>query len=693
MIKASQNVKLDLNEQTISILEQISDGMPGGFFIYHADGDGEIIYINKAILRIFGCDTKEEFEALTGNTFKGFVHPEDYKHVNESIATQIENSTYDLDYVEYRIIKKDGTVRWLEDYGHFVKTDTFGDIFYVFVEDATDRLKQRMEKLEEMNDCLWGAYTKEKQYIKAILSDAVAYYEINLTKDKILTDSIQLEEKNSEDLLDLMGTKSFKKYSECIDYQADHIDRDEVDSYNIFFNRERLINCYKSGETSEIYNCWVTDNFGKRRLVRYAFLLGENEHTGDITALVIAKDMMEEVERRNLLNSALQQAKVANVAREAFLSNMSHDIRTPLNAIIGYAELAKQHLNEIDKMERYIEKITLSGQQLLSILNESLEVTRIESGEVSLTKEAFNMEELLDDVEMALENQIKAKSTNFVIDKSDLKHVGVISDFIRIKEVLCQLLDNAAKYTDIGGNVKLTVQEKDISIQGYRQYKFIVEDDGCGISEQFLSKAFEPFMRENNTTKSGVLGPGLGLTLVKNIVDMFEGKTEVESKQEKGSRFTVTILLRLQTEQSEKELIPKRQSKGMGVSNGACILLVEDNDINREIVEELLESNGYIVETAENGNIAVEKLKNSEPGHFSMILMDIQMPVMDGYEATRNIRKLENKELAQIPIVALSANAFVEDFQKSREAGMNAHVAKPLNAQSLFQVIDSVLKP
>ena len=174
---------------------------------------------------------------------------------------------------------------------------------------------------------------------------------------------------------------------------------------------------------------------------------------------------------------------------------------------------------------------------------------------------------------------------------------------------------------------------------------------------------------------------------------MFEGKTEVESKQEKGSRFTVTVLLRLQTEQSEKELIPKRQSKGMGVSNGACILLVEDNDINREIVEELLESNGYIVEAAENGNIAVEKLKNSVPGHFSMILMDIQMPVMDGYEATRNIRKLENKELAQIPIVALSANAFVEDFQKSREAGMNAHVAKPLNAQSLFQVIDSVLKP
>ncbi len=692
MARAKYDVKLDLNEQTIPILEQISDGMPGGFFIYHAGGDGEIIYINRAMLRIFGCDTREEFETLTGNTFKGLVHPDDYENVKNSIELQIEKSTFDLDYVEYRIIQKDGTIRWLEDYGHFVHTDVYGDIFYVFVEDATDRLRQRMEKLEKINDYLWNAYTKERQYRKAILSEAVAFYEINLTKDTILTNSIQFDEENNEDLVRLMGMKSFKKYSECIVYQAKHVDSEDVDSYYKFFNRNRLITCYQKGEPEQIYDCWMTDIHGRRRLVRYAFLLGENEHTGDITALAIAKDMMEQVERQHLLRSALQQAKVASVARETFLSNMSHDIRTPLNAIIGYAEIIKKHLTDSDKVENYVEKIADSGQQLLSIVNESLEITRMESGEVSLTSETFSMEDLLDEVKRTLKNQIKAKGTNLVIDKSGLGTANVVSDFMRIKEVLCQLLDNAIKYTDVGGNVKLTVKENDIYLKGYRQYQFIIEDDGCGISEQFMNKIFEPFTRENNTTKSGVLGPGLGLSLVKNIVEMLDGDVEVKSRQGEGSCFTVTVLLRLQEEQSADEQIPKAQGKEqMPPSDNICILLAEDNEINREIVEELLGDSGYTVESAENGSIVLEKLKSYPAGYFSMILMDIQMPVMDGYETTRQIRNLENKELAQIPIVALSANAFAEDFQRSREAGMNAHVAKPLNIQNLFEVMERVL--
>ncbi|MCM1272269.1 MAG: response regulator [Clostridium sp.] len=692
MARAKYDVKLDLNEQTIPILEQISDGMPGGFFIYHADGDGELIYLNKSMLRIFGCDTRKEFEELTGNTFKGLVHPEDYENVQKSIELQIENSSYDLDYVEYRIIQKDGTIRWLEDYGHFVHTDVYGEIFYVFVEDATERLQQRMDRLEKLNDYLWNAYTKERQYRKAILSEAVAFYEINLTKDIILTNSIHLDEENNEDLIKLMGMKSFKKYSECIVYQGRHVDNEEVDAYYQFFNRERLINCYQKGEMEQIYDCWMTDAHGRRKLVRYAYLLGENEHTGDVTALAIAKNMMEQVERQHLLRSALQQAKVASVARETFLSNMSHDIRTPLNAIIGYAELIKKHLKDSGRVEDYIEKIANSGQQLLSIVNESLEVTRMESGEVSLTNEAFDMEELLDEVTKILRNQIKAKKTKLVIDKSGLKNSNVISDFMRIKEVLYQLLDNAVKYTDVGGNVKLTITENDIYLKGYRQYRFVVEDNGCGISERFIDKIYEPFARENNTTKSGVLGPGLGLSLVKNIIDMLDGDIEIKSKRGEGSCFTVTMLLRLQEEHAVEEQTAEKQGGGqMPPSDEICILLAEDNEINREIVEELLGDSGYTVESAENGSIVLEKLKNSAPGHFSMILMDIQMPVMDGYETTRQIRKLENQELAQIPIVALSANAFAEDFQRSREAGMNAHVAKPLNMQNLFEVMESVL--
>lgn len=692
MKKAKNNVRLDLNEETIPIMEQISEGMPGGFFIYHADGDEELIFINRTMLRIFGCDTMEEFKELTGNTFKGIVHPEDYEQIEKSIHHQIENSVYDLDYVEYRIIQKDGTVRWLEDYGHFVHTEIYGDIFYVFVEDATDRLRERMEKLEQLNTQLLGAYSKEKQYRKAILSDAVTYFEINLTKDCFLTKASQMENGQEVDLFQFMGVEPFQKFSEYVKYWADYAEPAQLESYWNFFDLDRLIRCYSKGELEQTYDCWITDSYGRKRLTHYVLLLGKNEHSRDVIALSIAKDMTGQVERQHLLQSALQQAKVASVAREVFLSNMSHDIRTPLNAIIGYTELARQHRLEHEKVEGYIEKIRQSSEQLLSIVNESLEVTRIESGNVSLSKTDFFLDEMLDDVEETFVIPAQEKKLDFSIDKSELKHVAVFTDFVRMKEMLSQLLDNAVKYTQPGGYVRLTVKEKDIHLSDYFQYQFIVEDNGIGISDDFMDKMFEPFARENNTTHSGVLGTGLGLVLVKNILDMMEGEIKVESTYGKGSRFTVTILLQLQREKESHNYKEEKYPQINLEEEDIRVLLAEDNEINREIVVELLGDIGYTVESAENGKIVLEKLKNSIPGYYSIILMDIQMPVMDGYETTRKIRSLDNKVLSHIPIVALSANAFAEDFQKSREAGMDAHVTKPINIDHLLNVMNQTIK-
>ena len=676
---------LQLDEKTLPIVRRISDRMPGGFFIYHADGDEELIFTNNALLRIFGCDTLKEFKELTGYTFPGMVHPEDLETVQRSIANQIANSRYDLDYVEYRIIQKDGSVRWVEDYGHFVHTQIYGDIFYVFIDDATERMKTRMEHLETMNN--------ELQYRKAILHDAILFFEVNLTKNELITKTLlNIEGIQGDDLYGLTETEQVKTYSDYVKDKESSIDLDSVTGYRQFFDAERLIECCEQGEIEQTYDVWMTDVLGRKRLCHYVFLLGRNKTTGDIVALVVAKDITEQMERQKLLQSALRQARAANIARDTFLVNMSHDIRTPLNAIIGYAELLKSRKSDPEKVDDYLDKIRASSEQLLSILNESLEVTRMESGRVNLIESECNLGELFAEIKKSVLPIMKKKSIRFRIDSTGVEHFAVIADFIRIKEVLMQLLDNAAKYMNPDGTITLTIAETEIDMKGYKKYRFIVEDNGIGISEKFKEQLFDPFKRENNTTHSGVLGIGLGLTVVKNFVEMMEGDIAVESELGKGSKFTVSLLLKLQ-EASEKTRIqasdiPRKHKS----SKSRRLLVVEDNEINCEIVEELLKDKGYLVETAANGRIALETVENAKDDYFAAILMDIQMPEMDGYEATRAIRGLENPALAQIPIIALSANAFAEDYQKSIDAGMVAHFPKPINIDALHDLISRILE-
>ncbi len=689
--KMNADISLTFDENTLPIIEQIAEGMPGGFFIYHADGKEELIYFNRAMLRIFGCDTKEEFYELTGNSFRGIVHPDDLERVEESIARQVENSTYNLDYVEYRIIQKNGNLRWVEDYGHYLHTKMYGDVFYVFIEDATERMRQRMNDLERVNEELRNANARESQYKKAVLYDAVLFSEINLTKNMFITEALQMRDGRVDNPSDFPGMKSLDKYSDYVEAWLDIVDCGQKEEFKRFFEKARLIQCYEKGELEQTMDSWVTDVMGRRRLRHYVFLLGKNEVTGDIEALSIVKDITEQMEKQNLLKDALQQAETAKRARSVFLSNMSHDIRTPLNAIIGYTELIQNHIMEKDKVEEYNGKIRMSGEQLLSIVNESLEVTRMESGKVTLVEKECNLAELFTELEKEISPVMRAKTVDFTVDKTGVRHSAVIADEIRIKEILGQLLDNAVKYTNPGGKISLTVTEEDVDFAEYAKYRFVVQDDGIGISKEFMNNLFDPFKRENNTTQSGVLGTGLGLTVVKNMVDMMEGNIEVESEPRKGSRFTVSLLLKLQGEQNgDTEIIPEPLMDEDALK-GRRILLVEDNEINLEIAEELLISQDYLVETAQDGDIALEMVANSQPGYYDLILMDIQMPVMNGHEATKAIRGLANKELSSIPIIALSANAFAEDYRQSIEVGMDAHFPKPIDINNLQEVIRTVL--
>ncbi len=685
-----RRMKRAFDASTLTSIEPILEGMPGGLFIYYADGDEELLYQNSAVLRIFGCDTEEEFRRLTGNTFRGMVHPDDIEEVEKSIQSQIENSIYDFDYVEYRIIQKDGTIRWIEDYGHFIHTETYGDIFYVFIDDSTERLKNRMSELEKMNEELRAIYARESQYRKAILYDAISFFEVNLTKDKFLSAYIQMPDGQLKDFFEYAGIPRFEKYSDYVRFWMRDMDSMESEEYASFIDANRLIQCYDRGELEQTYDGWMTDSMGRRHLYHYAFLLGRNEYTGDVITMAITKDMTDQVQRQNLLKSALSQAQTASIARNTFLQNMSHDIRTPLNAIIGYADLARKHRTDAAKIDSYLYQIRAAGEQLLAIVNESLEVTRMESGKVNLVENLVELDDLLVELERTILPQVEVKSLQFAIDRSRVRNSMIYMDFLRMKEMLLQLLDNAVKYTEPNGRVTLTVLEEDLNLNHYGKYQFIVEDNGRGISEEFKQELFQPFKREKNTTKSGVLGTGLGLSVVKNLVDLMEGSVMVESRAGKGSRFTVDLLLRLPEE------LPKRDQTRFHLDEedlkGKRILLVDDNEINREIAQELLTGEGYIVETADDGSVALEMVKNSKPQYFDLIIMDIQMPVMDGHEATKAIRALDNRKLAGIPIIALSANAFAEDYMRSIEAGMDAHIPKPIRIEEMQETIRNVLE-
>ena len=681
---------ISFDEHTLPVIEQISEGLPGGFFIYHADGDEELIYINDAMLRIFGCDTREEFRELTGYTFRGIVHPKDIDKVEASIRSQIADSGEDLDYVEYRIIRKDGTVRWVEDYGHVVHTDAYGDLFYVFIEDATERINRRMAEIERVNEALYTAHLREDYFKRAILYNAVSFVEINLTRDEFISASVLNEEGQVQNLFTYMGITPFEKYSDFTRFWADFTETRELEEYRSFFDIERLIRCYENGEREQIYDSWVTDMYGRKRLSHYLFFLEKNEHTGDVIALSVSRDITEQIERQSLLKSALRQAEIERLARNTFFANMSHDIRTPLNAIIGYAELLKGCVGDPGKVGECIEKIHLSGEELLAVFNEFLKHNLNEPARAELTEREYHLGELLREVEKSAERPVKAKNISLRIDKSEITHLTVEVDYIRLREILNQLLDNAIKYTQSRGTVSLTVRESASDIKGRGMYRFLIEDSGCGIPEDQYETIFQPARQEKSAVYNGM--PGVGLAVVKSYVETMGGSISVESRIGEGSVFTVSLPIKYPVTASFMEHESAAADSPEAAGKKTRILLVEDNGINREIEEELLKNLGYRVDTACDGVSAYEMLKSAEPGQYALVLMDIQMPGMDGYETARAIRRLEQAAISSIPIIALSSDAMEEDRRKSLKAGMDEHMSKPFDIDALQELIDRILK-
>ena len=434
-----------------------------------------------------------------------------------------------------------------------------------------------------------------------------------------------------------------------------------------------------------LLNVFVTTSLFALGIIGIILVLLRKARKAEAAAKVAAKDTQK---LNDKLEVALKKAEDASLSKTSFLHNMSHDIRTPMNAVLGYAQLMKDELKGKGMPEtlEHLEKLQQSGNLLLSIINNVLDMARIESGRMEIDESYTQIEYILQDLFEIFDDEAKKKNIAFNY-KMNVEHDHVLIDITKIKEILVNILSNAIKYTPAGGSVMVNVDELPCNEPGYMMVRTSVSDTGIGMSQEYLTKIFEAFTREQNTTKSKIAGTGLGMSIVKKYVDLLGGTIDVESELGKGSTFTVTLKHRIADESCYAKKHVEELGTGSEILNGKNILLAEDNDLNAEIAETILERVGLKIERVEDGIQCVNKVEKMPVGTYDMILMDIQMPKMDGYKATQEIRHLPDKGKACIPIIAMTASAFEEDKREAIAAGMNGHIAKPIDVNELMAIL------
>ena len=930
------------DSQLFSAIETVAEQMPGGFFVYRADDTQEIIYVNKSMLNIFGCATHEEFKELTGNTFRGIVHPHDYDMVQKSINEQIANKhNGNLDYVEYRIIRRDGVLRWVDDYGRLTSLSGSGDVFFVFIGDITEK-----HYIQEDNARRVNVYQGMLAQFNSMADDSLTVTRSNLTTGiieevrgrdlypedyaggsiaemaKVRADSFLIEgdRERYNDTFELdklidryysgkepatfvgyckraSGRKCFVKFSGTA--VIDPISGDAIAfGVETEYNTQRVTDVLDNKVLAQQYDMVayiVGDNYGvvignaanirkgsifpherdgiftdyihsqvmpviqgtdeEKNAICKALepsVIGEHLRTNDsyavdvncyingevfnkrFTFYVVDEDasfyillksditdvIRKEHEINELLENALREAENANAAKTTFLSNMSHEIRTPMNAIVGLDSIALQLPDLPEKAREYLEKIGASAKHLLSIINDILDMSRIESGRMMLRKEEFSFSGMIEQINTMIQSQCRDKGLTY-----DCRVIGRLNDYyigddMKLKQILINILSNAIKFTNAPGNVTFTIEQA-AQFEENSTLRFIIKDTGIGMEQTYLPKIFDAFSQENSNTSNKYGSTGLGMAITKNIVEMMNGNITVKSRKGMGSEFTVTVTLR----NSEKEFrsgsfepknirvlvidddeiacrhaklileevgisadismsgaealsmiglhkakqepynlilvdwrmpeydgievtkkirhelddrttiiiltaynwddimeeavkagVDSFMSKPLFASNvlnefeqvmkrknpennsakradlrDKRILLAEDVMINAEIMKKILSMRNMKVDHAENGKAALDMFRDSEENYYDAILMDVRMPVMNGLEATAAIRVLDRNDAKNIPIIAMTANAFDEDVQNSLQAGMNAHLSKPVEMERLYETLEKLI--
>ncbi len=800
--------------QRSQTLEAIFTSMDCGIMCHSLDGS-RITRINGAALRILGYESQEELMAAGFDMMASSVLEEDRARLQESFKTLEEEG--DSINVAYRIQHTAGDVLYIMGNIKLIRED--GELVYQrLLLDCTAQ-KQREELKQQEKE----RHQIELIHALSIEYSLVCYFDLNTGAGNALrsgdcgADILQTIFSGDLVLEECMG-----RYIETCVYDDDKEAMREAATCG-WLERELSHKNKKMCFINYRTNCCGELRYFQMAAVR----AGQwDENRGIVLGLrSVDEEILSEMEKKALLEDALSQANRASKAKSVFLSNMSHDIRTPMNAIIGFTTLAITHIDHREQVEMYLKKIMTSGNHLLSLINDILDMSRIESGKMHLEEKPCSLPDILHNLRSIIQADVHSKQLELYMDAMDVQNEDIYCDGLRLNQVLLNLLSNAVKYTGAGGKVAIKVVEIAGAPAGYANFEFRIMDTGIGMSEEFVSHIFEPFERERNSTISGIQGTGLGMSITKNIVDLMNGSIEVKSKQGVGTECIVSFTFRLYAGKKEPQTIPElkglralvvdddfntcdsvtsmlqqiglraewtlsgkeavlrtrqavmrsdnyfvyvidwllpdmngvevarrvRQEVGKEVPiivltaydwsdiedealeagvTAFCskplflselkgclnsivnsgreqeaperrpepvrkgrILLTEDNELNQEIAVAILEGAGFTTDVAENGQVAVEMLSSSQPGYYQLVLMDVQMPVMNGYEATRAIRRLENRKLADIPILAMTANAFEEDKQEALRSGMNGHIAKPINIELLMKELDQILNP
>ena len=570
------------------------------------------------------------------------------------------------------------------------KTETRFTIIYKWKNGKwlVSHLHQSTPDLEQMNGeefpvTLGKQVEKTRQSLHAL---GTAYYHISRLNLK--TKKIELVKRSRK--MDMDFEENRADWNPQFDIIKDVIAEPFIQKYIEFFdiqtmaarlhNKESMSSEFKKKNGSWFLSIVVPQSYDKNGNVKSVLIANRD----------VTDEKLRELRQEEELREAKLKAECANKAKSSFLFNMSHDIRTPMNAIIGYADLASRHLKETEKLGRYLEKIQICGKELLSMLGNVLDLARIENNKVETEYTVLNVHESFENCLTMFQQQAESKNQTLSL-KEQILYPYVYMDAPHLSEVCLNIISNAIKYTNTGGTISCNVLQESCEKEDWCNMIITITDNGIGMSEEFQKRIFETFERERNTTLSHIDGSGIGMGITKKLVELMDGTIEVESKQGEGSTFTVTIPCR---KASEDDSLVKKNSNlcNKNCLNGVRILLVEDNEINTEIATELLTEEGCIVETANDGVVCIDMIEKADADYYKMILMDIQMPVMNGYDTTLTIRKMKDTKKARIPIIAMTANAFAEDIQKVLSVGMNAHVAKPVDMNILVPTMMKYLK-